>query len=131
MNGSLYQGSKPVLWSPVEETALAEAEVEYHDKESFTIWVKFRVAETNNPALEGADVVIWTTTPWTIPSNKGVVYSDDISYGVYEVTDAPEDNWIKVGERVVLADKLAEDVLGQARVQKYDRLRAVSDAEEL
>ena len=73
-------------------------------------------------------MVIWTTTPWTIPSNKGVVYSDDISYGVYEVTDAPEDNWIKVGERVVLADKLAEGVLGKARVEAFDR---VSDAGDL
>ena len=128
MNGSLYQGSKPVLWSPVEKTALAEAEVEYHDKESFTIWVKFKVAETDNPALENADVVIWTTTPWTIPSNKGVVYSDDISYGVYEVTEAPEDNWIKTGERIVVADKLAESVLGKARVDSFKR---VSDAGDL
>ena len=127
MNGALYQGSKPVLWSPVEETALAEAEVEYHDKESFTIWVKFPVAETNNPALEGADVVIWTTTPWTIPSNKGVVYSADISYGVYEVTQAPEDNWIKIGERVVLADKLAADVLSKARVDAFSRVADAGD----
>ena len=128
MNGSLYQGSKPVLWSPVEKTALAEAEVEYHDKESFTVWVKFPVAETGNPALEGAAVVIWTTTPWTMPSNKGVVYSDDISYGVFEVTEAPEDNWALPGERFVLADKLAADVLGKARVDAFER---ISDAGDL
>ena len=103
MNGTLYQGSKPVMWSPVEQTALAEAEVEYHDKESFTVWVKFPVRETINDAIKGASVVIWTTTPWTIPSNKAVVYSKDISYGVYEVTDAPEDNWVCKGERYVLA----------------------------
>jgi len=95
-----YQGSKPVMWSPMEQTALAEAEVEYHDKESFTIWVKFKVGQTNNPALEGAAVVIWTTTPWTMPSNRGVVFSETISYGVYEVTEAPEDNWVVKGERV-------------------------------
>src|SRR6056297_1433584 len=64
MNGSLYQGSKPVMWSPVEKTALAEAEVEYHDKESFTIWVKFRAEGSGD--LAGAYVVIWTTTPWTM-----------------------------------------------------------------
>ncbi len=116
MTGTLYQGSKPVMWSPVEKTALAEAEVEYHDKESFTIWVKFAVHETDNPALEGAQVVIWTTTPWTMPSNKAVVYSNDISYGLYEVTDAPEDSWVKTGEKFLLADKLAEDVLGRARL---------------
>ncbi|MEL7460582.1 MAG: isoleucine--tRNA ligase [Pseudomonadota bacterium] len=128
MNGTLYQGSKPVMWSPIEQTALAEAEVEYHDKDSFTIWVKFAVHATNNPALEDASVVIWTTTPWTIPSNKAVVYSDDISYGVYEITQAPSDNWVKPGDRVVLADKLAEDVLGRARVDGYTR---VSDAGDL
>ena len=127
MNGTLYQGSKPVMWSPIEQTALAEAEVEYHDKESFTIWVRFPVLTTDNPALEGADVVIWTTTAWTIPSNRGVVYSDDIAYGVYEVTDAPVDNWIKAGERVVLADKLAADVLGRARAEAFTRIADAGD----
>ena len=77
MNGTLYQGSKPVMWSPIEQTALAEAEVEYHDKESFTVWVKFRVNETTDDRLKNAKVVIWTTTPWTIPSNKAVVYGEE------------------------------------------------------
>ncbi|WP_417601195.1 isoleucine--tRNA ligase [Pararhodobacter oceanensis] len=117
MNGSLYQGSKPVMWSPVEKTALAEAEVEYHDKESFTIWVKFTVDQTDDPALEGAQVVIWTTTPWTIPSNKGVVFGKDIAYGIYEITDCPEESWVSVGDRYLLADKLAEDVLTRARLE--------------
>jgi isoleucyl-tRNA synthetase len=128
MNGTLYQGSKPVMWSPVEKTALAEAEVEYHDKESFTVWVKFPVHETPNEAIKGASVVIWTTTPWTMPSNKAVVYSNDISYGVYEVTDAPDDNWVRKGERYVLADKLAEAVFAKARVDQFTR---VSDAGDL
>ncbi|PVH30470.1 isoleucine--tRNA ligase [Pararhodobacter oceanensis] len=117
MNGSLYQGSKPVMWSPVEKTALAEAEVEYHDKESFTIWVKFTVDQTDDPALEGAQLVIWTTTPWTIPSNKGVVFGKDIAYGIYEITDCPEESWVNVGDRYLLADKLAEDVLTRARLE--------------
>ncbi len=128
MNGTLYQGSKPVMWSPVEKTALAEAEVEYHDKESFTIWVKFPVRDTNNDALKGAFVVIWTTTPWTMPSNKAVVYSETVSYGVYEVTDAPEDNWVCKGERYILADNLAEGVFAKARVDQFTR---VSDAGDL
>ena len=128
MTGTLYQGSKPVMWSPVEKTALAEAEVEYHDKESFTIWVRFPVLNSDNPALEGADVVIWTTTPWTIPSNRGVVYHQDISYGVYEVTAAPEDNWVKTGDRVLLADKQAASVLEKARVESFSR---ISDAGDL
>ncbi|PRY79529.1 isoleucyl-tRNA synthetase [Yoonia maritima] len=128
MNGTLYQGSKPVMWSPVEQTALAEAEVEYADKESFAIWVKFPVRETNNAALEGASVVIWTTTPWTIPSNKAVVYSETISYGVYEVSDAPEDNWVRKGERYILADKQAEAVFAKARIEQFTR---VSDAGDM
>ncbi|WP_106745825.1 isoleucine--tRNA ligase [Yoonia maritima] len=130
MNGTLYQGSKPVMWSPVEQTALAEAEVEYADKESFAIWVKFPVRETNNAALKGASVVIWTTTPWTIPSNKAVVYSETISYGVYEVTDAPEDNWVRKGERYILADKQVEAVFAKARIDQFTRVSDAGDMSE-
>jgi isoleucyl-tRNA synthetase len=132
MNGSLYLGSKPVMWSPVEKTALAEAEVEYHDHQSPTIWVKFPVGQCTHAgydadapearAMLGASVVIWTTTPWTIPSNKGVAYSGAIAYGLYRVLEAPEDNWAKPGETLVLADKLAEEVFRQARVDAYERV---------
>ncbi len=127
MNGTLYQGSKPVMWSPVEQTALAEAEVEYHDKESFTIWVKFQVVGTDDAVLDSAKVVIWTTTPWTIPSNKAVVYGEAYSYGLYEVTDAPDECWASVGERFILADKLAADVMIRARLDDtmYTRVRDV------
>ncbi len=127
MNGTLYQGSKPVMWSPVEKTALAEAEIEYHDHKSHTIWVPFRTTEAPK-ALEGAKVVIWTTTPWTIPSNKAVAYNPEISYGLYEVTGRPEECWARIGDRYVLADKLAEDVLGRARLEPsmYRRLGDVS-----
>ena len=142
MTGTLYQGSKPVMWSPVEETALAEAEVEYHDKESFTIWVKFEVAVAGPydivPSMEvpdtlvGAKVVIWTTTPWTIPSNKAVVYGADYSYGLYEITGTPEECWAEVGERFLLADKLAADVFAKARLEDghWTRVRDVP-ADEL
>jgi len=124
MNGILYRGSKPVLWSPVEKTALAEAEVEYHDKESYTIWALFPVIHSDHPLLSGAKVVIWTTTPWTIPSNRGVVFSDEISYGVYEVTGRPQECWASIGDRYVLADRLAADVLARARLDEsmYRRL---------
>ncbi|MEE9387503.1 MAG: class I tRNA ligase family protein, partial [Paracoccaceae bacterium] len=148
MNGTLYQGSKPVMWSPVEKTALAEAEVEYHDKESFTIWVKFPVVGAKNKDivrqgshkdpllgdsvvaghdLIGAKVVIWTTTPWTIPSNKAVVFRNDISYGVYEVTETPEQSWATIGERFILADNLADDVMKSARLEE-GMYRRASDA---
>ena len=130
MTGTLYQGSKPVMWSPVEKTALAEAEVEYHDKESFTIWVKFPVL-TEGP-LQGAKVVIWTTTPWTIPSNKAVVYGASYSYGLYEVTGTPDECWLSVGETFILADKLAAGCFAKARLEdgQWQRVRDVP-ADEL
>ncbi|MGJ8597685.1 isoleucine--tRNA ligase [Sulfitobacter sp.] len=129
MNGTLYQGSKPVMWSPVEQTALAEAEVEYHDKDSFTIWVKFRVVGGGD--LEDAQVVIWTTTPWTMPSNKAVVYGAGISYGLYEITSTPDECWANVGDRYLLADNLAADVLGRARLEEgnWTRVRDVTNDE--
>ncbi|GGE60484.1 isoleucine--tRNA ligase [Actibacterium pelagium] len=131
MNGTLYQGSKPVMWSPVEKTALAEAEVEYHDKESFTIWVKFKVAEPADADLAGAMVVIWTTTPWTMPSNKAVVYGEDISYGLYEITGTPDECWANVGDKYLLADNLAGDVMARARLEEgqWTRVRDVPTSE--
>lgn len=128
MNGSLYQGFKPVMWSVVEKTALAEAEVEYEEHESPTIFVKFPVV-TASEALQGAKVVIWTTTPWTIPGNRAVAYGKHLSYGLYEVTDAPEDNWAVKGERFLLSDALAEQVFAAARVDSYSRIADVDPSE--
>jgi isoleucyl-tRNA synthetase len=127
MNGLLYRGSKPVMWSVVERTALAEAEVEYEAIESPSIYVKFPVLSYAGPereagTLEGASVVIWTTTPWTIPGNRAVAFAKDIDYGLYEVTQAPDDNWAKIGDRLVLADSLAEAVFAASRVTGSRRL---------
>ncbi|MCX7346277.1 MAG: class I tRNA ligase family protein, partial [Alphaproteobacteria bacterium] len=102
-SGQLYRGSKPVMWSVVEKTALAEAEVEYQDYQSDTIWVKFPVRD-GAANLLNASIVIWTTTPWTIPGNRAISFSSKISYGLYEVTAAPEGNWAKPGDRLILAD---------------------------
>lgn len=124
MSDQLYRGSKPVMWSVVEKTALAEAEVEYQDYMSDTVWVKFPVV-AGPRTLRGASIVIWTTTPWTIPGNRAVSYSPKISYGLYAVTATPEGNWAKVGERYVLADALAADVMKQARVESFERLADV------
>ncbi|WP_457092119.1 isoleucine--tRNA ligase [Microvirga sp. P5_D2] len=121
----LYRGSKPVMWSSVEKTALAEAEVEYHEKTSHTIWVKFKITNTLDGDLDGASVVIWTTTPWTIPANRAIAFGSDIAYGLYKVTEAADDNWAKVGDRLVLADKLASDVFAAARVAGYERVKDV------
>src|SRR3954469_20673200 len=103
LSDQLYRGSKPVMWSSVEKTALAEAEVEYHEKTSPTIWVRFPVVGTLDGDLEGASVVIWTTTPWTIPANRAIAFGSEIAYGLYRVTDAPADNWARPGRRRVPA----------------------------
>ncbi|HKG84290.1 MAG TPA: class I tRNA ligase family protein, partial [Beijerinckiaceae bacterium] len=125
LSDQLYRGSKPVMWSSVEKTALAEAEVEYHEKTSPTIWVRFPVLDTLDGDLEGAWVAIWTTTPWTIPANRAIAFGSEIAYGLYRVTDAPSDNWARTGDRYVLADKLAADVFAAARVASYVREKDV------
>ncbi|MEX1060199.1 MAG: isoleucine--tRNA ligase, partial [Methyloceanibacter sp.] len=128
MNGLLYRGSKPVMWSVVERTALAEAEVEYDEIESPAIWVKFPVLTIHSDdsreldELHHSSIVIWTTTPWTIPGNRAIACSENINYGLYEITEAPEDNWAKVGDRLILADRLAEQVFKAARVTSFERI---------
>jgi isoleucyl-tRNA synthetase len=121
----LYRGSKPVMWSSVERTALAEAEIEYQEKTSPTIWVRFPIVRTLDGDLDGASVLIWTTTPWTIPANRAIVFGSEISYGLYAVTEAPADNWARAGDRFVIADKLAADVFAAARVTAYERVKDV------
>ena len=131
-NGTLYRGSKPVMWSVVEQTALAEAEVEYENYVSDQVWVKFpvrrSVAETSaaNRKLAAASIVIWTTTPWTLPGNRAISFSPRIEYGLYQVVEAPPENWAKPGDLFVLADKLAEDVFRHARVAAFTRLESFS-----
>ncbi len=126
-SGQLYRGSKPVMWSVVEKTALAEAEIEYADIEVDTIYVKFPLKEVGGiPRSEGevffakwekeASVVIWTTTPWTIPGNRAISYSGKINYAVYEVMSAPEGNWTKKGEFLIIAQALAASVFEAAKI---------------
>jgi isoleucyl-tRNA synthetase len=147
-SGPLYRGSKPVMWSVVEQTALAEAEIEYQDYTSDAIYVKFPV-EASTPTgrlglsvkgkrllrpagstasnhavahnIGSTSVVIWTTTPWTIPGNRAVSYSRKFKYGRYKVTVVPDGNWAKAGETYILADKLANDVMKAAKVESYER----------
>ncbi|MFT7510184.1 MAG: isoleucyl-tRNA synthetase, partial [Sulfitobacter sp.] len=144
-------GSKPVMWSPVEKTALADAEVEYHDRKSEAIWVPFKVMPKSDAMalldeeptafndalhaiasdLDTAKVVIWTTTPWTIPQNRAVCFGPTVSYGLYEVTDRPEECWVQIGERYLIADPLAEQALAAMRLDDtmYRRMRDVSSDE--
>jgi isoleucyl-tRNA synthetase len=132
-NGLLYRGSKPVMWSVVEKTALAEAEVEYEDFTSDTVWVKFPVREFYpgfihllGPrafnALHSASVVIWTTTPWTLSGNRAISFSTKIKYGLYEVTSASPDNWAKAGDFFILSENLASEVFKQAHVSGYEKV---------
>jgi isoleucyl-tRNA synthetase len=128
-----------VMWSVVEKTALAEAEVEYEDYTSDTVWVKFPVAQVELAsgkdvsaalvqAVSDASIVIWTTTPWTLPGNRAISFSPKIAYGLYRVAGSPADNWAKAGDLLILADALAESVFKQARVSAYERLDAVPAA---
>src|SRR6185436_366641 len=139
LNGALFRGSKPVMWSVVEKTALAEAEIEYHDYTSDTVWVKFPVvkrefsgaakvydarelAEFEKLAAYNPSVVIWTTTPWTLPGNRAISFNSKIEYGLYEVTKAQDGNWAKPGDKLILAKKLAAAVMKSAKVEKYEQL---------
>jgi len=153
-SGQLYRGSKPVMWSPVERTALADAEVEYHDHVSPTIWVKFPVRDyapyekmsadadadgelglraSEVPALvdkslgaSEASIVIWTTTPWTIPANRAISYNPDVAYSVFEVvaleTGLDFEPWAAPGDRLIVADKLASDVFKAAKISEWRRV---------
>ena len=157
-SGQLYRGSKPVMWSVVERTALAEAEVEYQDYESDTIWASFpvraRAAVTNvvkdaggnvldegtrvdaagvtagpgEGSLAGASVVIWTTTPWTIPGNRAISYSPRIAYGLYRVSARENDFGPEVGARYLLADALAGECAAKAKLT-LERMGDVDPAE--
>ena len=114
-NGLLYRGFRPVMWSPVEKTALAEAEVEYREKKSPSIYVKFPIVKGPD-ALQNASVVIWTTTPWTIPGNRAVAYAADLRYGLYEIVEAAEGSFGIAGEQIVLGDDLAEPSAAEANI---------------
>jgi isoleucyl-tRNA synthetase len=117
--GQLYRGSKPVMWSVVEKTALAEAEIEYYDYTSDAIYVKFPVPGTER------SVLIWTTTPWTIPGNRAVSYSSRITYGLHVVSVAPEGNWAAVGDQLIFADNLVETMKKALKVDEFRRVDTV------
>ena len=113
MDESLYRGSKPVMWSVVEKTALAEAEVEYEEHVSPTIFVKFPVQ-----GMADTYAVIWTTTPWTIPGNRAIAYASGLTYGLYEAN----------GDKLILCDNLAAQVMGAAQIEDYTRLEDIDPA---
>ncbi len=121
LNGGLYKGAKPVMWSVVEKTALAEAEVEYKEHKSVTIWVKFPIVQCRaTPELEGYGIVIWTTTPWTIPSNRAIAYGAGVNYKAFEVTEVTPESNVEVGDKLIVAESLYEDFAAKAGILKCD-----------
>lgn len=121
-DGSLYLGSKPVMWSPVERTALAEAEVEYHDKKSTTIDVGFPVLSSGNDQLVGSKIVIWTTTAWTIPANRAISYGPALEYSLLSVTAVSDEALVKVGDKLVIAADLLSDFVERTGITGHEAL---------
>jgi isoleucyl-tRNA synthetase len=113
--GSLYRGFKPVLWSTVEKTALADAEVEYQDHKSDTIYTSFPVKSSNLKELEGSEVIIWTTTPWTIPANKALAYNEALDYVLVQLND---DGDFK-NKNIVIAEALLDSVIKECSIKNY------------
>ncbi|MEE2654234.1 MAG: isoleucine--tRNA ligase [Pseudomonadota bacterium] len=129
LNGGLFRGEKPVMWSPVEKTALAEAEVEYHDHKSTQIWVRFPIVSTKVDALNGCQAVIWTTTPWTIPGNRAIAYGDEIEYAVVEVTALGENPYLKEGDTLLMARSLTTKVMASTGIKEFKILEVVKGSE--
>ena len=119
LSGALYKGSKPVLWSVVEQTALAEAEVEYHDHRSTTIWVRFPILRADRPSLRGAAALIWTTTPWTLPGNRAIAFSAGVDYVVIRVDAMAEGSRAQAGETLLVAETLATEVAARGGIDSY------------
>jgi isoleucyl-tRNA synthetase len=128
MNGLLYKGKKPVMWSVVEKTALAEAEIEYHDHKSTAIWVKFSVVKSANKDLIGARVVIWTTTPWTIPGNRAISYGH-FAYSLIEVEEIAEGGLVNKGEKLVVMQELLEPFFAATKITKHKVICGISETD--
>ena len=119
LDKSLYQGFKPVLWSTVEKTALADAEVEYLDHLSSTIYTAFKVKNTDKEFLKDANIVIWTTTPWTIPANKALAYNNNIDYSLIEIEKTDFFNKSKI----VVATNLLNNFISSCKIKKFKKLK--------
>jgi isoleucyl-tRNA synthetase len=123
MNGSLYRGIKPVMWSVVEKTALAEMEVEYYDIESPSIFVRFPITKTSLPALEGASAIIWTTTAWTLPGNRAIAYGKELDYIALQVDEIKDESLARPGEVILIAKGLRDSVEAEVGITKSTVLK--------
>ncbi len=119
--GSLYRGFKPVLWSTVEKTALSDAEVEYQDHKSDTIYASFKIIKSDEIALKNAEIVIWTTTPWTIPANKALAYNEKLDYLIIELNDNNDFN----GRTIVVAEALLSSVINECEIKNYKKIKKI------
>ena len=117
--GSLYRGFKPVLWSTVEKTALADAEVEYQDHKSDTIYTSFPIKKSNLKDLVGSDIIIWTTTPWTIPANRALAYNEALDYVQLELND---DSDFKK-RKIIVAEALLQSVINDCKIKNYKKIK--------
>ena len=116
---SLYKGAKPVLWSVVEKTALADAEVEYEDHTSNTIYVKFLINKSSDKELIGSNIAIWTTTPWTIPGNRALAYGEEIDYSLITIEEVDDRSLAIINDKLILAKDLLESVTKEIGIIKY------------
>ena len=125
LDKSLYQGFKPVLWSTVEKTALADAEVEYMEHTSNTIYVSFKVSKTEKSFLQDSNIIIWTTTPWTIPANKALAFNSSLEYVVVEIEklDYFKDN------KIVVATQLLDSVIKSCNIKKFKIIKTFKGSE--
>ena len=130
-NGSLFRGSKPVMWSTVEKTALAEAEIEYKEHKSTWIYVKFPIIESSDPDLLNASVVIWTTTPWTIPGNRAIAFGEEIKYSLFKVDDISDNSHTQKGDLLIFASDLEEAVKSECRIKSFNKIKDVEDISSL
>ena len=122
MNGGLYRGVKPVMWSSVEKTALAEAEIEYHDHKSTTIYARFSVKKTKIEQIKDAEIIIWTTTPWTMPGNRAVAYNKKIKYSLLVINEIEDLSLAKVNDKVVVAKELIDDFIKENKIVDFDNV---------
>jgi len=126
MNGALYRGLRPVMWSPVEKTALAEAEIEYHDRTSDTVFVRFPIL--SGPVTD-ASVVIWTTTVWTLPANRALAYGPEIAYALVQVGSVADGSLARAGERILIALALVPQVCAAAGITTHHIVHVYNGAE--
>ncbi len=127
MNGGLYLGFIPVLWSVIEKTALAEAEVEYHDKNSSAIYVRFPLVKTSLPSLKGKNcyAVIWTTTPWTLPANRAIAFGADLSYVALKVEQTKDNVAVQTADIYLVAADLVQGFCEATGITQHQILQEI------